>query len=90
MIAKEVKEQLIKKFGKQAGDNGSCEVQVALISERIRQISGHLKLFPKDAHSQRGLLMLVGQRRTFFRYIKKNNPKGHDALLKGLKENGYL
>lgn len=90
MIRKETKEKLIKAFGKSANDVGSSEVQIALLSERIRQISEHLKKSPKDFHSQRGLLMLVGKRRVFFRYLEKNDLKGLGKVQQNLKEHGYL
>jgi small subunit ribosomal protein S15 len=90
MIRKEIKEKLIKAFGKSTKDVGSSEVQIALLSERIRQISEHLKKAPKDYHSQRGLLMLVGRRRTFLNYLEKNDLKGFGKVQQNLKENGYL
>lgn len=90
MISKETMEKLIKVFGKSSKDVGSCEVQVAMLSERIKQISGHLKGSPKDYHSQRGLLCLVGKRRSLLNYLKKNNTQGYEKVLKGLKEHGYM
>lgn len=90
MITKEVKTQLIKTFGKSPKDVGSCEVQIALISERIRQIASHLKDAKKDFHSQQGLLRLVSQRRSFLNYLKKNQIKNYENVLKSLKEHGYL
>jgi small subunit ribosomal protein S15 len=89
MIRKEIKEKLIKAFGRSAKDVGSSEVQIALLSERIRQISEHLKKSPKDFHSQRGLLMLVGRRRTFLRYLEQNDIKSFGKVQQTLKENGY-
>jgi small subunit ribosomal protein S15 len=89
MIAKDKKEQIIKAFGKSPKDVGSCEVQIALLSERIRQISEHLKVARKDYHSQRGLLLLVGKRRTFLNYLKKNNKTSYEKVLQSLKEHGY-
>ena len=68
---KENKRNIIDKFAKSSNDTGSCEVQVALISQRIREISDHLRLFPKDKHSSLGLIKLVGQRRSFLKYVKK-------------------
>lgn len=90
MINKEVKSKLIKAFGKSANDVGSCEVQVALLSERIRQIAEHLKAARKDYHSQKGLLSLVGKRRTFLKYLKKNSPESYETVVTSLKEHGYM
>ncbi len=90
MIVKETKEKLIKAFGKSPKDVGSCEVQIALLSERIRQISEHLKAAQKDHHSQRGLLDLVGRRRSFLNYLKENDPKSYENVIGSLKEHGYI
>jgi small subunit ribosomal protein S15 len=90
MIAKETKEQIIKSFAKSPHDVGSVEVQIALFSERIRQISEHLKKSPKDFHSQRGLLQLVGKRRRFVAYLEKNNKESFEKVQKALKEYRYI
>ena len=90
MINKETKEKLIKAFGISPNDVGSCSVQIAIISERIRQIAEHLKTFSKDYHSQRGLLLLVGKRRSFLNYLKKNDTKGHQKVVQSLKEHGLM
>ena len=82
MLSKEEKEKIIKEFGKSENDTGSCEVQIALLSERIKQISQHLKSFPKDKHSRRGLLRLVGKRRAFFNYLKKSDVSQYEKLMK--------
>jgi small subunit ribosomal protein S15 len=89
MVAKEVKEKLIKVFGKSSSDVGSCEVQIALLSERIRQVSEHLKIAKKDFHSQLGLLRMVGKRRAFLNYLKENQTQSYEKVLKSLKEHGY-
>ena len=73
MLTKEKKAQILKEFQKTDKDSGSCEVQVALITERIKQISQHLKSFPKDKHSRRGLITLVARRKTFMKYLKKHD-----------------
>jgi len=88
MLKKEKKEQIIKDFSRSGKDTGSCEVQVALITERISQIASHLKSFPKDKHSRRGLLKLVGRRRTFMRYLKKSNLERYEFVKEklGLKK----
>jgi small subunit ribosomal protein S15 len=61
-----------------------------LLSERIRQISEHLKIARKDFHSQRGLLSLVGRRRSFLSYLAKNNPQSYENVITSLKEHGYM
>ena len=90
MIQKDIKEKLIKEFGKSSDDVGSCEVQIGLISERIRQISDHLKKAKKDFHSQRGLVILIGKRKAFLKYLKKNDDMGYQNVLRNLKEHGYM
>jgi len=82
MLKKEKKEEIVKEFARTAGDTGSCEVQIALITERIKEISTHLKSFPKDKHSRRGLIKLVGRRRTFSRYLKRKNPGRYEFVIK--------
>ena len=75
-LARAEKLETITKFARSEGDTGSPEVQVALLTERIRDLDGHLKSFPKDSHSRRGLLKLVGQRRRLLAYlIKKDNAR---------------
>ena len=73
-LTREVKQQVITEYAAQDGDTGSPEVQIALLTERIRGLTEHLRQFPKDNHSRRGLLKLVGQRRRLLAYlIKKDN-----------------
>jgi small subunit ribosomal protein S15 len=75
-LAREQKLQLVSEFATQEGDTGSPEVQIALLTERIKGLTDHLKSFPKDNHSRRGLLKLVGQRRRLLAYlIKKDNSR---------------
>ena len=75
-LAREQKQQVIGAFAVADGDTGSPEVQVALLTERIKELTEHLKSFPKDNHSRRGLLKLVGQRRRLLAYlIKKDNAR---------------
>ena len=90
MLNNNTKQALVKEFGKSENDTGSCEVQIALLSKRISEIAGHLKTHPKDVHTKHGLLKLVGKRRTFLRYVKKNNPTGYTNLVTSLKEKGYM
>jgi small subunit ribosomal protein S15 len=72
MISSAKKKIIIDRFKKSANDISSHDVQIAILSERIREISAHLKLFPKDFASQCGLLKLVGRRRRFLTYLKRN------------------
>ena len=84
MITKEKKSENVKKFGKSALDTGSTSVQIALLTERIKDISGHLKANKKDNSSTRGLLKLVGQRRRLLNYLKKQDLGNYNAILKQL------
>ncbi len=70
-LTKEQKAELIKEFGKSESDSGSAEVQVAILSHRIKGLTEHMKEHKKDFHTRRGLLQLVGQRRRLLSYIKK-------------------
>ncbi len=70
-LTKEDKTELVKKFGENDSDTGKAEVQVALLTERIKYLTDHLKTHKKDHHSRRGLLKLVGQRRRLLRYLQK-------------------
>jgi small subunit ribosomal protein S15 len=75
-LAREAKEQVISDYAVHEGDTGSAEVQIALLTERIKELTGHLRSFPKDNQSRRGLLKLVGQRRRLLAYlIKKDNAR---------------
>lgn len=84
MISKEKKAELIKTYGRKEGDTGSPEVQIAILTERIAELTGHLKSNPKDHHSRRGLLMMVGQRRGLLDYLKKTNLDGYRSLIEKL------
>jgi small subunit ribosomal protein S15 len=83
-LEKAVKDQIIKDFGRKDGDTGSPEVQIALLSARITQLTEHLKEHSHDEHSRRGLLKLVGQRRRQLKYIAKKNPDVYRDMLKRL------
>lgn len=72
-MTKERKEEIIKKYGRHEGDTGSTEVQVALLTERITELTEHLKVHKKDNHSKVGLLKMVGQRRNLLKYLAKND-----------------
>ena len=84
MISKEKKAQIVAEYGKKPGDTGSPEVQVALLTERINELTEHLKVNPKDHHSRRGLLMMVGQRRGMLDYLKSKDIEGYRALINKL------
>ncbi|MCR5272212.1 MAG: 30S ribosomal protein S15 [Lachnospiraceae bacterium] len=81
MISKEKKTAIINEYARTAGDTGSPEVQVALITERIKELTEHLKENPKDHHSRRGLLKMVGQRRGMLAYLKKTDIERYRALI---------
>ena len=81
MISKEKKAQIVAEYGKKPGDTGSPEVQVALLTERINELTEHLKVNPKDHHSRRGLLMMVGQRRGILEYLKSKDIEAYRALI---------
>ena len=83
-ITAEKKQELIKQFGAKEGDTGSPEVQVAILSERIRNLTEHLKTHKKDFHSRRGLLMMVGQRRRLLDDGKKKEAARYEKLVKEL------
>ncbi|MBQ7016443.1 MAG: 30S ribosomal protein S15 [Firmicutes bacterium] len=83
-MTKERKLELIKEFGRNEGDTGSPEVQIALLTERITHLTDHLKSHQKDHHSRRGLLMLVGQRRGLLNYLKSKDIEGYRALIEKL------
>lgn len=88
-ISKERTEELIKEFGKGEGDSGSPEVQIAILTERIRNLTAHLKVHKKDKHTQRGLMMLIGKRRGLLKYIKNRNIEEYRVLIKqlGIRDN---
>jgi small subunit ribosomal protein S15 len=83
-LEKAVKDQIIKDFGRMEGDTGSPEVQIALLSARITQLTDHLKIHKHDEHSRRGLLKLVGQRRRQLKYISRKQPEVYRDMLKRL------
>lgn len=84
MISKEKKTEIIEKYGRQPGDTGSPEVQIAILTERIRELTEHLKVHQKDHHSRRGLLKLVGKRRGLLAFLKKTDLEGYRALIEKL------
>lgn len=84
MISKEKKAELIQAYGRKEGDTGSPEVQIAILTERINELTDHLKVNQKDHHSRRGLLKMVGKRRGLLDYLKKNDLEGYRALIEKL------
>ena len=84
MITKERKAELVKLYGKDEHDTGSAAVQVAILTERIRGLTEHMKSHKKDFHTRRGLLMLVGKRRRLLSYIKKGDIEAYRSLIKSL------
>jgi small subunit ribosomal protein S15 len=83
-LHKEVVASIVGKFGKNEKDTGASEVQIALLTERINQLTEHCKQFKKDKSSQRGLLILVGQRRRMLKYIQRTNLEKYRGLIKDL------
>lgn len=75
------KSEIIEKFGRNAKDTASSEVQIALLSGRIEHLTEHFKSHKKDNHSRRGLLKLVGQRTRLSKYLKRSEPKSYKALI---------
>jgi small subunit ribosomal protein S15 len=78
------KAEVIKEFAKKSGDTGSPGVQVAILSERINNLTGHFKTHAKDNHSRRGLLKLVGQRRQLLDYLRRTNESSYKSLIEKL------
>jgi len=83
-LTKDNKAEVIGKYGKKDGDTGSTEVQVALLTERINDLTGHLREHSKDHHSRRGLLMMVGKRRRLLRYLERTDLDRYRALVSDL------
>ena len=84
-IGLERKKELIAEFAIKVGDTGSADVQVAVLTERIRNLTQHMQSHKKDFHSRRGLLMMVGQRRRLLDYVKRKDVGRYESLLKRLK-----
>ena len=78
------KAEVMKEFGKKPGDTGSPEVQVAILSERINNLTEHFKSHVKDNHSRRGLLKMVGQRRTLLDYLRRTDERSYKTLIEKL------
>ena len=84
MSLEETKQEIIEKYGKTPGDTGSPEVQVALLTARISDLTEHLNVHKKDHHSRRGMLKMVGQRRGLLDYLKKTDIERYRAIVEKL------
>ena len=84
MISKEKKAEIIKAYGRTPEDTGSPEVQIAILTERIHELTEHLKVNKKDHHSRRGMLKMIGQRRNLLAYLQKKDLEGYRALIEKL------
>ncbi len=84
-LSVEEKKKIIETYGSHESDTGSPVVQVAILSEEITRLSGHLKKHKKDNHSRRGLLKMVGKRRRLLEYLKKKDAEGYDKISKVIK-----
>ena len=85
MLSKREKDAIIRKYQTHKDDTGSPEVQVAILTKEIDQVSEHLKVHRKDNHSRRGLLQMVGNRRRLLRYLKQEDEKRYEKLVEKLK-----
>ena len=83
-LTKEAKQEIIAQHGRNAADTGSTEVQVAMLTRRINELTEHLRTHRHDHYSRRGLLKLVGRRRRFLNYLQKHDLEGYRALIKEL------
>ncbi len=83
-LTKEAKLELISKHGRNDADTGSPEVQIAMLTQRVNELTEHLRSHPKDHYSRRGLLKLVGRRRRFLNYLQRNDVESYRALIKEL------
>ncbi len=84
MLEKEKKAEIIEQFRLNEGDTGSVEVQVALVTARLRKLTEHLKLYPQDRHSRHAILKVVGKQRRLMAYLSRTNPEKHQLLSKKL------
>ena len=79
-LTKEERQELIKKFGKHSEDTGSAQVQIAILTKKIENLTEHLKEHPGDHHSRQGLLKMVGKRKSFLEYLEKEDPETYQEL----------
>lgn len=87
-LSKQQKQEIVAKFARAPNDTGSVEVQVALLTARIGQLTEHLKVHKKDFHSRRGLYILVGRRRRLLQYLKRKDPARYRRLIQTLNIQG--
>ncbi len=87
-LTTEKKSEIIKQIGKDDKDTGSSEVQIALMTQRIRDLTGHLKIHKKDNHSRHGLVKLVSKRKKHLKYLRRTNPDRYTSVIKELKIRG--
>jgi small subunit ribosomal protein S15 len=83
-LTQEQKAEIVSKFGQNDQDTGSTRVQIALLTQRINDLTAHLREHSKDHHSRRGLLMIVGQRRRLLNYMQRNDLEGYRSLIREL------
>ena len=83
-LSKEEKAKIVKEFGKNDKDTGSIEVQIAILTKEINDLTAHLKDHAQDSHTRRGLFILVGKRRAFLDYLAKHDYEGYKALIADL------
>lgn len=83
-LSKSQKEAIIREYAQHPGDTGSAQVQIAVLTARIRSLTEHLQIHKNDEHSRRGLLKMVGQRRRFQRYLRAKDPGGYSELIERL------
>ena len=87
-ISIEEKKEYVKKFGKDSNDAGSSEVQIAILTHRIRELTEHVKIHKKDHHTRRGLVMLVAKRKKMMKYLMRSNSKSYLNVIKELSIRG--
>ncbi len=85
MLSKRKKQMAIKEYQRHETDTGSAEVQVSVLTKQIKALADHLKKHSKDNHSRRGLLMMVGKRRKFLQFLRRDNEKKYEKLVKKLE-----
>ena len=87
-IQKDDKEEYVKKFGKNTNDTGSAEVQIAILTHRIRELTDHVKVHKKDKHTRRGLVQLVSKRKKMLKYLVRSDSRSYLKLIKELSIRG--
>ncbi|KKU15616.1 30S ribosomal protein S15 [Candidatus Jorgensenbacteria bacterium RIFCSPLOWO2_02_FULL_45_12] len=85
MLSKQQKQSAAREYKKHDTDTGSAAVQIAILTRQIKELAAHLKKNPKDNHSRRGLLIMVGKRRRFLQYLEKNDERKYRSIVKKLE-----